>query len=370
MALDNELVAECANEYHKSVDRLAKLVRVIVERLESELRRHQILARVSGRVKTRDSVSMKLDKWSRNVTKSSLFGSKHDVFSLVGDLAAVRVMTYVEQDRERVSGIAKEIFAHRLSHTDFEYEVKEQSPRIKEDSSNYYRATHMQICLRQDDLGGDNSNLKDDHCELQITSMLSHVWNEIEHDIGYKGDKSALSDEEISSLDSLGLLTKSGDNIIVSLINASVRREKDALTKKTFASKILVDENALSECLLEFYGNPVAGKIINYSQNNEALFRALFHLNLLLPQDIFQIITPKLLLKTSGETIPAFKKFLAKKQLSRPRIAPQSCDLFLLALISAYWTELTKQVHVGHGPKPRQLAFALRYERFISATQN
>lgn len=111
--LTKEMVIDCTNEYHKAIDRMYKLLLITTEKLGAELKRHRIMARVSGRVKSRDSLARKLAKWSEDDTKKTLFTSKHDVFSVVGDLAAIRVMTYVEQDRERVASIAREIFTHR-----------------------------------------------------------------------------------------------------------------------------------------------------------------------------------------------------------------------------------------------------------------
>ncbi|WP_421477825.1 hypothetical protein [Agrobacterium tumefaciens] len=367
MTLSQQMIIDCTNEYHKSIDRLAKLVRVAVERLEAELKRHKIMARVTGRVKSRDSLHKKLEKWSLQLNKTGLFNTKHDVFSLVGDLAAIRVMTYVEQDRERVAAIAREIFSPRAGKDDFEYEVKESSPRIKDDDANYYRATHLQVCLRASDLQGDNSNLKEDHCELQITSMLAHVWNEIEHDIVYKGDKTVLNEEERSALESLGLLTKSGDNIIVSLINANVRREAADQRKLSLASEEIVGVQALSDTLHDYYGSSLFGRSIDYWKNADALFQALQHLNLVYPKDIFSILSPSHLHYVLKTEIPAFKKFSTKQNFYKPIVAPDTCDLLLIGLIAKHYTDLTKQAHVGRGPKPRQLNFALRWEAFVSS---
>lgn len=83
MVLTKELIAECTNEYHKSIDRLSKLVIIVVEKLEKELAEHKIMARVSGRVKGRESLYKKLIKWSEDESKSKLFTNKHDVFSCV-----------------------------------------------------------------------------------------------------------------------------------------------------------------------------------------------------------------------------------------------------------------------------------------------
>jgi ppGpp synthetase/RelA/SpoT-type nucleotidyltranferase len=111
--LDQSLAEECTNEYHRSFDRLLKLVLCVVDKLESELRERKIMARVSGRVKGRDSLRAKLLKWAKDEEKAKLFSDPRDVYRYVGDLAAVRVVTYVEQDRERIANIAKEIFTHR-----------------------------------------------------------------------------------------------------------------------------------------------------------------------------------------------------------------------------------------------------------------
>ena len=367
MPLTPEMVLECTNEYHKSIDRMYKLLLITTEKLEAELKRHKIMARVSGRLKTRDTLARKLAKWSKDETKSNLFKSKHDVFAIVGDLAAVRVMTYVEQDRERVAAIAREIFTHRNGCEDFEYEVKESSARIKNDHANHYRATHMQIRLRTSDLNEKSDNLNDDHCELQITSMLAHVWNEIEHDIVYKGDKSILSDDETSALESLGLLTKTGDNIIVSLINANVRREANEQRKIVRASEEITSADALSKAMNDFYGEAIFGSTFDFWKNNVALFAALKYLNLTYPRDIFEVLSPSHVLSTRKSELQQFKKFCEKNSHTKPAAAKDTCDLLLLALIAKYWTELAKQKHQGMGPKPRQLAFATRWEAFVSS---
>lgn len=143
--------------------------------------------------------------------------------------------------------------------------MKEGSPRIKKDESNH-RATHMQIRLRPSDLTEKSDNLNDDHCELQITSMLAHVWNEIEHDFVYKGDKSILGDYERSALESLGLLTKTGDNIIVNLRNANVARERQEQLKIVQASEELTSAEALSESLYNFYGEHIFGASFDFGR--------------------------------------------------------------------------------------------------------
>ncbi len=367
--LDQSLAEACTNECHRSFDRLLKLQLRIVDKLESELRERKIMARVSGRVKGRESLRAKLLKWVNDEEKAKLFSDPRDVFKYVGDLAAVRVMTYVEQDRERVANIAKEIFTHRLGREDFEYEVKESSPRVKSDDANYYRATHMQICLKEADLTGHSDNLADDHCELQITSMLAHVWNEIEHDIVYKGDRTQLSTDELSALESLGLLTKTGDNIIVNLMNANARRVMEQHTKLVHASKEMLDADALSSFLEGHYGTKLFShsQAIDYWKNNEPLSLALRHLGITHPHDITSTFTPSRLYEMRKTEWPLFKRFLERNGYERQTPDINSCDLFLLSLMPENSATLAAFPHTGMGPKPRQIAFAHRWEAFLSS---
>jgi hypothetical protein len=53
---------------------------------------------------------------------------------------------------------------------------------------------------------------------------LAHVWNEIEHDLGYKPLSGELSEGEKRALDTLGNLTQAGDGTIVNLLEATDAR--------------------------------------------------------------------------------------------------------------------------------------------------
>lgn len=63
-------------------------------------------------------------------------------------------------------------------------------------------------------------------CEIQVCSLLSHVYNEIEHDLQYKPRTGNLSKDEKLLIDQLGLITKSGDITIQRLLEATNERLK------------------------------------------------------------------------------------------------------------------------------------------------
>lgn len=358
--VDEKLIDECAEEYHQSIDRMAKLVRTVVEKLENELRNEGILASVSGRVKNRKSLHEKLTKWAERPEKVEKLKSKRGVFEVVGDLAAVRVMTYIEDDRGKVTEIAKRIFSHRTDKQNYECEEKELDPRIKDDSSNFYRATHMQITLKKQDLEGGNSNLAADHCELQITSMLAHVWNEIEHDIAYKVDKTELSTEERSALESLGLLTKSGDNIISTLISANNERK----AKNQWKACTISTSDDLLTFLKDHFGDIKPGESsIKFEYNIEMLLETLAYLDLCHPEQLIREITPRLL-QEAYQSSQELLSFMEKEHLQRNKIEPTTCDVVFMVLAKKYLNRL--QERNRHGGT-RDMTLVQNYNRMNDA---
>jgi hypothetical protein len=74
-------------------------------------------------------------------------------------------------------------------------------------------------------LVGQYANLKGLTCEVQICSLLAHVFNEIEHDIRYKKLSGDISRKENKLLDALGQLTASGDVLVETIMEAQGQRK-------------------------------------------------------------------------------------------------------------------------------------------------
>ncbi|MBY3381688.1 GTP pyrophosphokinase [Rhizobium laguerreae] len=362
--LDAKMIFDCVEEYSNSHDRMTKLVLFVVAQFERELKKRNIMARVTGRAKSIESLKGKLDKWSSDRKRCARFRARSDVFSCVSDLAGVRVMTYTERDREVVQQLIGELFASPAGRAEFAAERKEESARIQRDKTNHYRATHMQICLRPEHLVGDYVNLRGAECEVQITSMLAHVWNEIEHDMRYKGDAQALSDDEILAIDSLGLLTKSGDRIISKLINANARRIEAHRLHQGMRDGSIKDWRSLAQTMEEHFGATVARKAINYRVNTPALFDTIEALNLTHPKDLFQVLSPSLVQTTAKETLPAFTRYLRMHGLQKPLIASETCDLFLIALLSKFCATIAGLPKTNRGPAKRHIFFAGVFSQF------
>lgn len=308
--------------------RLNEFVQIITERLEAELSNNGIPARVAARVKKPGSLRDKLLDPKRKVRISSPEATLREV----SDLAAVRVMTYTERDRPKVTNLVKKIFKNPENIKNFGTEELEDHPRVRKDDRNHYRATHMQICLLNESLSEEHAvTLTKDSCELQITSMLAHVWNEIEHDTIYKTKSGHLSNEERRAIHSLGLLTQTGDHIIQSLLSSRDIREKKEKLDTQIKTEIFDGENDLSAFLVNHFGEKVGPDKMDFTVGNDDLLKVLHEIDWDHPNDIRTNFSPQILLEARKIAIRIYN---AQKRTDRTRslYRPGTCDLFFVAL--------------------------------------
>jgi ppGpp synthetase/RelA/SpoT-type nucleotidyltranferase len=345
----------------KEIDRLVKMIRLVTVRMEQELLDVGILARVSSRVKSSSSLRGKLQKWAEDPEKADrITGDPETVLARVSDLAAARVMTYTEKDRDAVAEIAQSIFRSPPGYNKlFDLEKKEDDRRIKGNPRNHYRATHMMISIHENDLNGEFSNLKFDKCELQITSLLAHVWNEIEHDTIYKTLSGDLSELERDAIDSLGHLTKTGDNIIKSLLRArQVREDQEEDTLRRENARFSHSED-LASFLEEHYGKNINGKSFDFGQGAAELLALLRAINWHHPYNVTSNFSPKFLAEARKETVK-LKKFLEDNNRIKPRVVLDSSDVFVVGAIIKRKDDLWRHFS-GHHKNKREVAILSAY---------
>lgn len=206
------MINRAVERYEREADRHQKMVDFIEQACRQLIAENAIPATVQSRTKSPSRLRDKLRKRRADYT------SVEDVFGENGmdDLAGVRIATYIESDRERV---VAEIVSRFVGPDGGEVPVA-----IRDAGDGFYRATHCQIWLTQDDLGGRYGNLGATTCEIQVCSLLAHVWNEVQHDLEYKPLTGELSRQEKRSLDALGNLTRAGDSVVQSLLEATDAR--------------------------------------------------------------------------------------------------------------------------------------------------
>lgn len=250
MALTPEIAAAAAVRLDRERDRYEKFVRIASGLVRSLVRDHNIPATVQGRVKSAHSLERKLSRYiaDRNTEKIESIANEDDVFAVVGDIAGIRIATYVESDRSRAVDLIRQAF------TDVEVEVHAKS--------SGYRATHCQVGLPQSaSATQENTNIAEVRGEIQICSMLGHVWNEIEHSIRYKS-VGVEGDDALESglLLNLQETATEGDRQIEELLKRRSERSAEAMLEEVqarFPSAANFESNGLDVlALLVRLGHP------------------------------------------------------------------------------------------------------------------
>lgn len=212
--------------YKREKDLYEKLARGVYDRCQAAVRDNAMRATLQWRVKDESRLEEKIQRqrelMSRTKFRSNEPTSVEEWLATFNDLAAVRVITYEESDRVKAATLVAERF------TD-EFGSGHASPTTRDKANirkgTFYRATHLHVTIPDKELiNTPLANLKGVVCEIQVCSMLAHVWNEIEHDLVYKRLSGTPSESEMNLLKALGNETMAGDSIISELIKATNNR--------------------------------------------------------------------------------------------------------------------------------------------------
>jgi ppGpp synthetase/RelA/SpoT-type nucleotidyltranferase len=228
MTVSEPTIVAAVARYQREYDRYLKLCARVADICRYDIvERNAIRAHVTFRAKGTKSLENKLRKFALTGKKS--MPDVDAVFAQVRDLAAVRVATYVQTDESKVTDAICRYFVGSAGGP---VEVDLKDKHSSSNPENFYRAAHCEVFLPSKDIVGTYANVDGVPCEIQVCSMMAHVWNEIEHDIGYK-PTGELSPPERSTLLTLGHLTRSGDGMITMLLaamDARTAEQSDAFT--------------------------------------------------------------------------------------------------------------------------------------------
>jgi ppGpp synthetase/RelA/SpoT-type nucleotidyltranferase len=222
MTISDDTIKRAVQRYHREYDRYLKLAARVAEICRTEvIEGNAIRAQVTSRAKTPKSLEGKLRRFA--ATGKKQIADVDAVFEQIRDLAAVRIATYEQRHEEQVVHLVCSRF-HSFTGGQPPHERKDKN---REDPCNFYRASHLEVFLTPSDIVGTYVNVTDVPCEVQVCSMMAHVWNEIEHDLGYKPAAGVLSDQERNFLVTLGQSVRACDGTIVSLFAETERRLRE-----------------------------------------------------------------------------------------------------------------------------------------------
>jgi ppGpp synthetase/RelA/SpoT-type nucleotidyltranferase len=209
-------VNEFFGHYIREFDFYEELARIVRLRLEDVLATRGIRAIVTSRGKSIQRLQSKVTK--RNAEDP--YPSVKAIYDDIIDLAGVRVALYFPTDREKVAKLIEELF------------VRLRDPKVFPESKNRekgkvftgYAATHYLVSLKPFDLDDSGKRYEAHQIEIQVASVLTHAWAEVEHDLEYKPERGGVSEDESSILDQLNGLVLSGELALESLQRAIQRR--------------------------------------------------------------------------------------------------------------------------------------------------
>ena len=164
---------ELLQQFKDALPLLKKLDKMAFEKLKKALDVQGIyVTAIEHRVKTENSLKGKLLK------KGGKYASINDVTDLVG----IRVITFYNDDVDKVAAIAKKLF-------EIDWKESVDKRKLHQLTSFGYNSLHFICQLRSND-----PELKKIRFELQMRTALQHVWSTIEHDTGYKGNVKILDE--------------------------------------------------------------------------------------------------------------------------------------------------------------------------------
>jgi ppGpp synthetase/RelA/SpoT-type nucleotidyltranferase len=316
MTISDDTIKKAVQRYHREYDRYLKLCARVAEICRIEIvEGNAIRAQVTARAKSPKSLEGKLRRFAASGKKS--MPDVDSVFAEIRDLAAVRIATYEQRHEDQVVQFVGRRFIDAGGNTP----SHERKDKNRENPNNFYRASHLEVFLPPQDIVGTYSNVVDVPCEIQVCSMMAHVWNEIEHDLGYKPMAGSLSDQERNFLVMLGNSVRVGDGTIASLFAETERRQKE--------------QGGAFTDVYDFVAR-IRGWFpgVDFGRHAGALFETFRPIRLLTPESIRKLIDlPEPMTEDAKVLLDDFDTELALRPGYRFRLDPNSSDLLLVLLL-------------------------------------
>jgi len=223
------------NEYREQLPSFELLAEVVASRLRQMVAQNGIeLNTMEWRIKGEASLAGKLRRK----------GSKYAHLGDITDIFGARVITFYNEDVDRIASIAENLF-------DIDWAHSVDKRKMHQVTSFGYNSLHY-ICRLPRSLhyDPDHPELNDLPFELQMRTALQHVWSAIQHDIGYKSDIET-PDEYHRDLGRLAGLLELADNEFSRIRNsvAGYRRRVYALVQSGQLQGIQLDGDTFSSYL-------------------------------------------------------------------------------------------------------------------------
>lgn len=227
-------------QYTREMARYEKAAEIVANRLRRELRAEARLRHlISFRAKHPDDLHGKLRRKAKDRRYAFYDVLRENLNAVVTDLAGCRIVVYVPEDEPRVVSLIDRVF---------KFPDRDDARPERNDKLSGYRATHRLV------LASDNPDeiaVGDAICEIQVTTLAAHLYNELEHDITYKEHGQQPSPNEREILEQVLRMVRVSDYLLDKLLM------EHRLTTRTHG--LLSDAESLRFALEGEAGRPLAG---------------------------------------------------------------------------------------------------------------
>jgi ppGpp synthetase/RelA/SpoT-type nucleotidyltranferase len=234
-------------QYTREMARYEKAAEIVANRLRRELRAEARLRHlISFRAKHPDDLQGKLRRKAADPKSDPKYRDydelRDNLNDVVTDLAGVRVVVYVPEDELRIVALIDRIF---------KFPDREDAQPARHDKPSGYQATHRLVVASDNP---DELSVGDAICEIQVTTLAAHLFNELEHDITYKEHGQQPSLNERAILEQVLRMVRVSDYLLNSLLT------EHRLTTRNHA--VLNDPESLRFVLEHEAGRPLAGDFV------------------------------------------------------------------------------------------------------------
>lgn len=159
------------DEYRQQKNTFEHLENLVVQKLDTLLKAADVkIYAINHRIKDEKSLEGKLER------KGDKYNDLHDITDILG----VRIICFFQDDVDKIARLAEKTFA-------IDWEKSIDKRKFLNVNSFGYLALHYICSLKiGEDAEADKEGLTHFRFELQMCSLLQHVWASMEHDLGYK----------------------------------------------------------------------------------------------------------------------------------------------------------------------------------------
>lgn len=233
---------------------IEKIVTNLTEEISQELNKVGILFHIFSRLKSQGSINEKLER------DAYLEGKK------IQDFIGIRITLYFSDDIPSIVNFFRT--KYRLDNKDIDFH-----------NETTFKPQRLNLVLRLEGEGREvfdeivsRRNPKiDSTFEVQIRTVLSDGWHEVEHDLRYKCKKDWVMHKDLSrALNGVYATLETGEWTMMSIFtDLGYRNYKQKNWEGMLRNKFR----------LRFQQNPLNQKIINFFNNNNEIAKHIFKLN-------------------------------------------------------------------------------------------